>query len=1694
MAKLLRVFISSPGDVGLERDLVLRVIERLRGEFGDRLEIETIRWEDRPVRATQSFQPQIVPPSETDLVVCILWSRLGTPLSEEFKRRDGTRYGSGTEWEFEDAVRGWRETGTPDLLVYRRTQDPLASIKDASQFQLRQLQFCALEDFVQKWFFGDDGTFKAAFKSYAAPDQFERMVENDLRHLLLERLPWHSGEPEALGSTVRWHKGSPYCGLSSFDIDRAAVFFGRTRSISEVKEALVRQAEGGEAFVVIFGMSGCGKSSLARAGVLATITRPGVIEGVDVWRSCVFRPTDSQEDLCCVLAGALVSTTALPEFLEGGGSIQDLATALVDRPQHAIPLISMAMRRAVEKQVTQPQFKHLAGRENLTAKLVVVVDQLEEIFTRDNVSLEQRLAFVDALAVLARSGHVWVLATMRSDYYPRCLEVPELVALKDGDGQYDLLPPTFDEIDQMITYPTRAAGLRFEVEPHTGERLDAVLHQSAANDPQALPLLSFTLDELYRRRTDDGFLTFAAYRELGGLEGALAQRAEEVFLGTPVDVQATLPALIRGLVTVEPAAENIVGARRVPRARLEATPQQRSMLDALINARLLVTDRSEDGEVVVRVAHEALLTKWPRVRQWLVDDREFLRIRTRLVQQADRWRREGNRSDLLLPTGRLLAEADEILLQHREDLDWLVAEFVTASLSRRQHKRIVLTVLTMFLGGLLTTGGTLAYSKWEQWSRAITLTAADREKNRRQGLRLEFEKTMAAARAEMLNPIPSQTTSALDHYEICRDIATALANTTDQAQRIEWNMWRSEVLLFMSDAYGVIADRGETGLDGISPLEAKDKIIELLDQRKSLMAELPSEVQNRLRAETEFSYARRLVVGLQTEYMIADEEIKLNLWKQQVRQQVTARESSFPDEAIEALTPQLTAQEQSKIDLDKDAFVDKSLRMIELVADASGQSDDWELYAHLAQTCGKVALEERQRLDRAEALFRLAIVPLEEIIHRISASSANSGARATPGLAPVRDPLRPTEAKTVELLISVNESLANVLLKGDHAAEAKSVCERSLELCALIPPNYASNLWSATLYNTRLRLSKALHLLGDKQAAIDNMKVAVAAATASDARVATTAAHEVIDYHQLASVTLAQLGDVATARSELDAAVDLQRKISLISSSHVEERRLADLLVKIADFIEAHDQPPKSNSALLEEACEIYRRAVSRTDLTTSETSSSRDALIHTELRLYRLSKQMDRGEVTAALTADLQSRISAYLQSHQESSQPATVYHAAKQAADWFHELELPDQELAAFSLAVTLFEENVPVSAKGSRELIDDYYNLGRLAAKQGDLERSDSELRKYSRLARSVLGAHEFIRMQVRIQALSVAARGNLRRFDEIGTLVKAALEQPLAMDDNALLEEVGDELVGYYEIMSANAREADANVQAIAAAVRRRDLAQRMIQLGDSAIRREKLIESLNALGGLLLKYDELEQSAEAYTVMQEAAAHARMTFNQPSFGDHEADAADSLGRVRIKQGRLDEAEASLTFALELWQQLCDSSQLPSSRFSSAALAARSLAAISESRKDWAQAATRTRRRIDLLERGNAEHRESADQLQLAQAHVSLAWQHLLNHAPQPAIEASLHALQLAPDNTEAAINLVTAYLLNDEYEAAVKVYEAYRTQTASDGRTVASVWRADFEELRAAGVDHANFERLQALFQSSTEDKSTLIPN
>jgi energy-coupling factor transporter ATP-binding protein EcfA2 len=514
----------------------------------------------------------------------------------------------------------------------------------------------------------------------------------------------------------------PLRGLNVFDFEHAPIFHGRTKAIGEVLEALEGQLRAQRPFVLVVGASGSGKSSLARAGVLPLLTQPGTIEGVGLWRRAVTRPGagGSGGDCFDALAAALLEGPALPALsnLESREAIRDLATELREQAESVALRVRDALDHAAREWKTQQAHqleakeRHLRAsgrpaaadwarrqREGLElpkARLALVVDQLEELFT-SGFSPELRQKYLSALAGLVGSGRVFVLATLRSDFYPRYQEFSELIELAKPAGKVDLRPPTPYEVGAMIRLPAEAAGLRFEQEGATGQRLDQALRDAAAATPESLPLLEHALSLLYDQQSTrgDDLLRWSDYRELGELKGALAKHAEAVFSTLRPNDQSAFPLVMHHLVALGQGEEEVPNRRTVPYRDFVASGKidqdqkasANGFVDRFIEKRLFVADTDPQGEVTVSVAHEALLREWQRLREWLKENREFLRMRDRLDSSLKLWLSRGKQIDNLLEPGLHLAEGEKLVKDFGPSLSREQIDYVYASIAERNRPK-----------------------------------------------------------------------------------------------------------------------------------------------------------------------------------------------------------------------------------------------------------------------------------------------------------------------------------------------------------------------------------------------------------------------------------------------------------------------------------------------------------------------------------------------------------------------------------------------------------------------------------------------------------------------------------------------------------------------------------------------------------------------------------------------------------------------------------------------------------------------------------------------------------------------------------------------------------------------------------------------------------------------------------------------
>jgi putative intracellular protease/amidase len=755
----MKIFISSPGDVDKERQIAERLLDRLAKEFAGRVPIEPYFWEYEPMRLDRNFQDQIPPTSQFDLVICILWSRLGTPL----KGPDGREYASGTEYEVLSAREALAEAGKPEVLVYRNLTP--AQIRQLPISERKRLfaQLEALDEFISRHCVDPDtGVIKGAFTTYQDLGDFEVRLEKHLRRLIETQLP-ATAPTAALAPKDTWGKGSPFRGLEFFDFDHAPIFFGRTRAVgdvlsllrkrmAELEDARALHLESAEikpaAFVLVSAMSGVGKSSLIRAGVLPLLVQPG--DGIALWRRAVMRPGDATGNLFEGLARALSRPEALPELLSGESTVESIGALLRRNPagiefglsaalDHASDLLrqeeAQSLRQWQEECRAQGRTNDAERAEILLgelktakkpARLVLVIDQLEELFTLEKLTPEERDGFVLALAALARSGKVYVIATLRSDFFSRCAEVPLLVELSRQDGLFHLTPPTPEEIGQIIRQPAQTAGLRFEIDGKSNQDLAERLRDAAIRSPEALPLLEFCLEELYKAqdKRKDGWLRHADYQAMGGLEGALRQRAESVYQSLQPQEKDQFGHVMRAVTTVALDDAGVFNRRWADYDELVKPVGARGFVEAFLapDARLFVADQTDDGRKVVSVAHEALLSAWAMLKDWLTANRENLQIRATVSAEAKRWRESGRNADYLCPPGLPLEKAKQV--QREGFLDREENEYVQASIGQSEalaRRRITVLrrwlVAVVLFAFLALVGGVVAFQQKRKLTR-----------------------------------------------------------------------------------------------------------------------------------------------------------------------------------------------------------------------------------------------------------------------------------------------------------------------------------------------------------------------------------------------------------------------------------------------------------------------------------------------------------------------------------------------------------------------------------------------------------------------------------------------------------------------------------------------------------------------------------------------------------------------------------------------------------------------------------------------------------------------------------------------------------------------------------------------------------------------------------------------------------------
>ncbi len=589
----------------------------------------------------------------------------------------------------------------------------------------------------------------------------------------------------------------PYRGLSPFGPAQRRFLFGRDAERAHAQQILASlAAEQKPRFLLVTGASGTGKSSVVLGGLLPDLLSSHT-------PSSKWLPSQSRQALIDTLRQVRADWPALQTAIDG--LLQELAKlsqlasgtewdALVVRPG-STPLVALSSA--------------LSGRKDPDRKLLLVVDQLEELFTHCD-DAQTRSLFVKKLWSLAQSdADIFCVVTLRVDFLGRC---GELVLDEDGlrldriaysdEHRLFVAQPGKSQLAAAIVGPAQLVGL--EISSSLTDRIVA----DVVGEPGALPLLSYVLDVLWLRR-DGNRLSEQVYTELGGVAGALGQSADRVYFGLSVEDQRLARRMLLRLVGFSAQAGGET-RRRVPLRTLTEEvpdPDERisEVLTAFVQARLLV--RSDDaGQPVIEFAHEALIRRWQRLQDFLQQDRQ----RILELHELQAWTAQCEAFGTLL-RGAQLGYAERLLEKYPDELGSQVTRLVRNSL-RAARRRIVAVSATVCAVVVLLGSLTMLQRRSEQRAVAEQKLARHREQT--------AQARLLAMRAEQA-PDDEQDTALLyatramqlrPEHSTRSALGSALRRSELIRHFLRLGSTRVHSVVFSGDSRWLVAAAGEAGL------------------------------------------------------------------------------------------------------------------------------------------------------------------------------------------------------------------------------------------------------------------------------------------------------------------------------------------------------------------------------------------------------------------------------------------------------------------------------------------------------------------------------------------------------------------------------------------------------------------------------------------------------------------------------------------------------------------------------------------------------------------------------------------------------------------------------------------------------------------------------------------------------------------
>ena len=621
----IRIFISSPSDVLLERTIARNVINEYNALYAQYAQFEVLMWEDFPLSADATFQDGInyfITQETIDIAVFILWSRLGTPLCSKFKKADGSPYKSGTEYEFDLMMKLRNETNHPSrILTYVKEGDqipPQMNLKAMKDF-LQQKD--NLNSFLQEYFRDDATNSNYAYMPFGENVSFDQAFRTHIKKAIEDIIGDIDGIKE-------W-EGNPYVGLNSFEYDQQSIFFGRKQLIYETASKLTTFV-GDQSIknnLIVLGESGSGKSSFVKAGLLPVFCGNSNL-------NCEYEIITPSMYGGHMYQGLLNLLSSKLPFLENHPFLEELRNGI--KPDSNFKYLSFAIEQ--QKEMTD---------------LIIYIDQFEELFSDSLIIDQERQDVILLLRGLSQVRGIALFISMRSDFYNRFSLYEELSQIKENSVVVDLPVMGPHEIAEIIEEPARKACLRWEID-EKGRSLNNRIVKDAVVIKD-LPLIEFALSELYDARNEKDVLTKDAYERIGGLKGAIVNYANKCYSQLSTQEKQAFEDILGFVITESSSHKGTYVRKTSLRVDAEKSDLHKSVIDKMLNARLFVSGKDSQGNPTVTITHEILLKSWNVLAQWVEREKEFISSNSHYEQVAQHWENNGKqKKDLIIGRSALL--------------------------------------------------------------------------------------------------------------------------------------------------------------------------------------------------------------------------------------------------------------------------------------------------------------------------------------------------------------------------------------------------------------------------------------------------------------------------------------------------------------------------------------------------------------------------------------------------------------------------------------------------------------------------------------------------------------------------------------------------------------------------------------------------------------------------------------------------------------------------------------------------------------------------------------------------------------------------------------------------------------------------------------------------------------------------------